>query len=621
MAAQPVLLQREDSLLNRYTDVSRIGFVKSIIKTASSAYTNLSTDLPQVYNKLKFIPGLRHNGSIPNDFVTQKIILKFNVCNTADSTVSVWFFPGFFYTDIQLFTESEGGLKEIPNIRPGFSDSLGYRLISLAAKDSATFFAELTFLKTYINSVRPRLINVDYVESFIAELRSNHNRNDLMSYVFCGLLLMMILFSLANFLQGANPESLHYSGYAFFLGAMLLTKTMFDYHTHQISFFFESYLDFILQGIGIMFYMLFMQRFLNTKNKHTFLHKLYNAGILILPVSLVSYSYFHFFSNNFVIENLIENITKVLLLVMVIIFLFYSLRHWKDRLMRYLFWGNICLFTFSLVSQVIVMLPGIVKELPGIFGSSMFYYEIGLFLELVFFLSGLNHKNRTQIIEQTKERQILKSENQLKEYEKEIAVYKAQQAERERISADIHDELGSGMTAIRLMSEIARNKMKENTPVEIDKISSSADDVLNKMNAIIWSMNSGNDTLDNLISYIRSYSFEYFDNTPVDCKVNTLASIPVVEITGDKRRNIFLSVKETLNNVLKHSKATLVIITIKTEGNLCIEIADNGTGIDLENLRQFGNGLKNITHRMKTIGGVFKIENNNGTVTTLELPL
>ena len=125
----------------------------------------------------------------------------------------------------------------------------------------------------------------------------------------------------------------------------------------------------------------------------------------------------------------------------------------------------------------------------------------------------------------------------MKEYEKEIAVYKAQQEERQRISADMHDELGSGMTAIRLMSEIARNKMKENTPIEIEKISRSANDVLNKMNAIIWSMNSGNDTLDNLVSYIRSYALEYFDGTAMECKVNTPEYIDDKELSGDKRRN------------------------------------------------------------------------------------
>ena len=178
------------------------------------------------------------------------------------------------------------------------------------------------------------------------------------------------------------------------------------------------------------------------------------------------------------------------------------------------------------------------------------------------------------------------------------------------------------MTAIRLMSEIARNKMKENTPVEIEKISRSADDVLNKMNAIIWSMNSSNDTLDNLISYIRAWSLEYFESTPVNCRVNTPEEISQQELTGDKRRNIFLCVKESLNNVLKHAGASEVSIDIRAdETELLIQIHDNGKGIDKEKLRQFGNGLKNIGRRMESIGGTFSIQNESGTVTTLRLPL
>ena len=153
-------------------------------------------------------------------------------------------------------------------------------------------------------------------------------------------------------------------------------------------------------------------------------------------------------------------------------------------------------------------------NLPGILSDSLVQYEIGLFIELLFFLMALTYKNRKQLIEQTKERERLKMENERKELEKQVAVMQAHQEERERISADIHDELGSGMTTIRLMSEIAKNKMKENVPVEIEKISNSANEVLNKMNAIIWSMNSSNDTLDSLISYIRVYAIEYLDATP-----------------------------------------------------------------------------------------------------------
>jgi signal transduction histidine kinase len=181
--------------------------------------------------------------------------------------------------------------------------------------------------------------------------------------------------------------------------------------------------------------------------------------------------------------------------------------------------------------------------------------------------------------------------------------------------------LGSGMTAIRLMSEIAKNKMKENTPQEIEKISQSADDVLNKMNAIIWSMNSKNDSLGNLISYIRAYSLEYLEATQISCKVNIPEHIPEVELTGDKRRNIFLCVKESLNNVLKHSKCTALKIDILANNQLVIKIHDNGVGIDMNNLRQFGNGLPNIERRMAMIGGSFKIENDRGTSTILKLPL
>jgi signal transduction histidine kinase len=141
------------------------------------------------------------------------------------------------------------------------------------------------------------------------------------------------------------------------------------------------------------------------------------------------------------------------------------------------------------------------------------------------------------------------------------------------------------------------------------------------MNAIIWSMNSKNDSLGNLIAYIRAYSTEYLEGTSVNCKVTIPLDIPEKELSGDKRRNIFLCVKETLNNMLKHSGATGLTIDILTDGMLTIRIHDNGRGIDLQKIRQFGNGLQNIKRRMESIGGDFEIKNNNGTETTLTLPL
>ncbi|NOT52747.1 MAG: hypothetical protein HOP10_15895 [Chitinophagaceae bacterium] len=617
----PVTSTAQDSLSGSYTDISRIGLVKYMGAYVSSAYINKKEDLPSVFQKLNFTPGIKHKGTIPPDLVTKKAVLKFNISNTADTAVSLYFLPGIYFENAVLYKEENNSLRKIPDIHPSITDSIGYWLITLQSHDSATIFAELSLVKTYIVTIRPRLIHPQYLDSFIAEIKSTHNQDNLLTYVFCGLLLMMILFSIANFFQGANRDFLYYSGYAFFIGCMLLTKAVFDFRINAASFFFESYFDFILQGIGIIFYMIFMQRFLDTRNKHPFLHTLYKVGIGMLTISLLFYTWLHYFSSNFALEYLVENTSKMLLLVMIVIFLVYSAKRWKDKLLRFLFWGNLFMLIFSVISLLAVMMENMFQQLPGIFNSSLFYYEAGLFFELVFFLAGLNYKNRRIIIMQTREREMLKTQNQMQEYEKELAVYKAQQEERQRISADMHDELGSGMTAIRLMSEIARNKMKENTPVEIEKISHSANDVLNKMNAIIWSMNSGNDTLDNLVSYIRSYALEYFENTPILCKVNMPENIPPLEISGDKRRNIFLCVKETLNNAWKHSEASVITIDFHLNHVLVITITDNGKGIDMLQLRQFGNGLKNIAHRMESIGGSFKIERKDGAVTTLELPV
>lgn len=611
----------QDSLLNVYTDISQVKLQKSLTKYISSTYIGKNINPETNFTTLNLTPGLQHKGFVPTSFVTKKLLLKFNLTNSADSITTAYFFPGFYYQDIVLYRLEKDGVKKIPVLLPQHDDNIGFRGIRLSAHDSATFIAQLTFVKTYINTIRPRIVNEGFLPSFVSELKNNHSLIDLITYILCGLLLMMILFSLANFFQGANREFLYYSGYAFFLGLMMFLMSLYNFRTNEFSYFLEGYLDFILQLTGIGFYMIFMQRFLTTRTKHPFLHKLYNFGLIFLLVSIISFTYFNYFTDNFVIQNLIENSTKVFLLVMVLVFLVYSISHWDDKLLQYLFWGNFLLFVFSLISQLSALIQNILSSLPGIFSSSMFYYEIGLLLELVFFLGGLNHKNRRLLIARTKERETLKAQNQMKEYEKEIAVYKAQQEERERISADMHDELGSGMTAIRLMSEIARNKMKENTPIEIEKISRSANDVLNKMNAIIWSMNSGNDTLDNLISYIRSYALEYFEGTHMDCKVNTPENIADQELSGDKRRNIFLCIKETLNNALKHSDGSLITIDIELSHHLKIKIIDNGSGIDMENLRQFGNGLKNIARRMESIGGTFTIENNHGTMTILELTL
>jgi signal transduction histidine kinase len=342
----------------------------------------------------------------------------------------------------------------------------------------------------------------------------------------------------------------------------------------------------------------------------------FKGGHVLIVVLMVIYSCVYFFTEKFFILSILEHVSKELFLIIGITFIIYGIRN-KDRLMKYLVAGNIALVSCSILSLIMLITPFKVTNNPNLslLNRPLVYYELGLVIELMFFLSGLAFKNRLDIIERVKERERLKLENERQEFEKQMAVMAAQQGERDRISADMHDELGSGVTAIRLMSEIVKSKLRTQSLPEIDKISHSANELLNKMNTIIWTMKSSNDTLESMIAYIRAHATEYFDGTSIACSVRTPANIPDVEMSGEKRRNIFLSVKESLNNIIKHAQASEVTITITTYSEqLVIEVSDNGRGIDPENMRRFGNGLQNMQRRMESIGGTLTFHQSDGTM-------
>ena len=211
-----------------------------------------------------------------------------------------------------------------------------------------------------------------------------------------------------------------------------------------------------------------------------------------------------------------------------------------------------------------------------------------------------------------------KNELENQNYEVSLALLHSQQNERNRISAEMHDDLGAGITTIRLYSELAKKRMGKNVIPEIEKISSSANELINNMNSIIWTMSTSNDSLHNMIAYLRNYALEYFEDTGINCQINVEENIPDTIVIGERRRNIFLVIKELLNNIVKHAQATEVTINLKIEsGYLVLTIQDNGIGINTENFRKLGNGIKNIKKRMADMQLDFSIENNYGTIAIL----
>jgi len=196
-------------------------------------------------------------------------------------------------------------------------------------------------------------------------------------------------------------------------------------------------------------------------------------------------------------------------------------------------------------------------------------------------------------------------------------------SERKRISADLHDDVGSGLSRIMLLTELVRNEAK--TPEmkkEAEKIAAISKELSANISEIIWALNANNDTLESLVAYIRRYAAEFFEDAAVKLKISTPGGIAKIPLSGEKRRDIFYTVKEALHNIMKHSGASEAELSFTlNEGELAVEIRDNGRGIPEEAAKVHGNGLNNMRQRMEDVGGRFVLENHQGTKITLNVPV
>jgi signal transduction histidine kinase len=208
---------------------------------------------------------------------------------------------------------------------------------------------------------------------------------------------------------------------------------------------------------------------------------------------------------------------------------------------------------------------------------------------------------------------------QQEKFEKQKAVENI----RSKISRDIHDEIGSGLTKISLMSQ--RLKMNAENKKDIDegllnKITASSKEVIGNLGEIIWTINPKHDNLQSLLAYLRNYTTNFFEQANIDCSIDFPEEISPVIISPDLKHNLFLVIKESLNNVVKHAEATEVRVSFRSTGaTFCFEITDNGKGIADMNGRDFGNGIINMKNRMEAVNGSFKVTSETGKGTAIVL--
>lgn len=204
------------------------------------------------------------------------------------------------------------------------------------------------------------------------------------------------------------------------------------------------------------------------------------------------------------------------------------------------------------------------------------------------------------------------------------------EAVRSRISRDLHDDMGSTLQSISVMSEIVSMKSKSDIRQEsspfIEKIGNASREMIEKMNDIVWAVNPQNDQFENIIHHMRAFGGELLAGKDIALHFITDNSINNIKLSMEARKSFFLIYKEALNNAFKYSGAKNVTIKIsKTNHTLHLIIEDDGRGFNTKEsrLRTGGNGLKNMNTRAVEMNGniLIKSEKDHGTTVSLTVNL
>ena len=237
-------------------------------------------------------------------------------------------------------------------------------------------------------------------------------------------------------------------------------------------------------------------------------------------------------------------------------------------------------------------------------------------------------------------------------YRRQLARLEQQHAierDRARIAKDIHDDIGAGLTQITLLTELARRE-PEQTNANLNRITQSARKLTKAMDEIVWAVDPQHDTFEGLMDYISAYAEDFLRVAGVRCRMDLPLALPAMRVDAELRYNLFLALKEALNNVVKHAKATEVWLRLKIEErSFTLSVEDDGCGLADESKIQgpkskagnaetldvglgaldsprlaSGAGLTNLQKRLAAVGGECTMHSTPGrgtrVVLTVHLP-
>lgn len=240
------------------------------------------------------------------------------------------------------------------------------------------------------------------------------------------------------------------------------------------------------------------------------------------------------------------------------------------------------------------------------FWQTLWFLIVGCFTFLtaflfpIYYLQQRRYQKKLQALEKQKELESIKT----------------------RLAKDLHDELGSGLTKINFLTEIGPLESELKTQNTLGSIKLITQDLAEKMRELIWVMDPLNNHIDVLIARLREYSNDYLEEFPIDLEIDFPDETFDFALHYEASRNIFMSLKESLQNIVKHAGAKKVKVRLEIANDFLLCIQDDGKGFNYEEVKK-GNGLLNIQSRISTLGGNTQVitEEKKGTSIKILIPI
>lgn len=239
-----------------------------------------------------------------------------------------------------------------------------------------------------------------------------------------------------------------------------------------------------------------------------------------------------------------------------------------------------------------------------------FFTQTGILIEILFFTIGLTYRMR--LVEMRKnniEKELFYEK--LKELEFQQNLMK----QREHISHDLHDDVGSTLNSIAVYSEIVKQYVQQSSPEAtqiLNKICTASQDLISTLNDIVWAVNPKNDHFENITLRMRLFAADLLMNRNVKIDFEADERLNNVTLSIEKRKHFFLIYKEAVNNVYKYADCSELKVRIyDCTKNICMDIMDDGKGFD-HHKNSDGNGLHTMDERAKLLGGDIEIKTSPG---------